>query len=88
VTNDRTSRSRDPGQIFASVTSTPYDFATYRDVNEPLTPDDIVFVVGGRSIRNRLHVLEESDLGLAEECGDDPNTKQTLEYIQSMCNAR
>jgi hypothetical protein len=36
---------------------------TYRDVNEPLTPDDVVFVVSGRSVGNRLHVLEESDLG-------------------------
>jgi hypothetical protein len=54
--------------MFASVTSTPYDFATYRNVDEPLTPDDVVFVVGSRSIGNRLHVLEESDLGLVEEC--------------------
>jgi hypothetical protein len=26
--------------------------------------------------------------GTANDAGDDPNTKQTLEYIQSMCNAR
>jgi hypothetical protein len=54
--------------MFASVTSTPHDFATYCDVNKPLTPDNIVFVAGGRRIGNQLHVLEESDLGLVEEC--------------------
>jgi hypothetical protein len=53
--------------MFASVTSTPYDFATYRDVNEPLTPDDVVFIVSSRSVGNRLHVLEESDFGFVEE---------------------
>jgi hypothetical protein len=26
--------------------------------------------------------------GLHLQRADDPNTKQTLEYIQSMCNAR
>jgi hypothetical protein len=54
--------------MFASVTSTPYDFATYRDINEPLTPDDVVFVVGGRHVGNQLHVLKDCGLGLAEEC--------------------
>jgi hypothetical protein len=50
-----------------SVKSTTYDFATYHDVNELSTPNDVVFVVGSRCIRNSLHVLEESNLVLAEK---------------------
>jgi hypothetical protein len=50
-----------------SVTSNPYESATYYDVNKWFTPDDVVFVISSGCVRNRFHVLEESNLGLAEE---------------------
>jgi hypothetical protein len=40
-------------------------------------PNDVVFVVGGRSIRNRLHMLEESNLGLVEKSSHD---ERSMEY--------
>jgi hypothetical protein len=51
----------------ALVTSNPYESVTYCNVDEPLTPDDIVFIVHSRRAWNRLHVLKESSLGLVEE---------------------
>jgi hypothetical protein len=40
---------------------------TYRDLDELVAPNNVVFVIGGRRVWNRLHVLKECGLGFAEE---------------------
>jgi hypothetical protein len=63
---------------------------TYRDVDELFTPDDVVFIGGGRSVGNRLHVLEESDFGLVEESSHIDRVRLWMMGVVGrdvMCNA-
>jgi hypothetical protein len=53
---------------------------------EPLLPFDLAeatYMVPPQSAMSTTELIVQ-----CSEPDDDPNTKQTLEYIQSMCNAR